>query len=281
MNWIDLALIDNEADLRQAIEGLDAEKRSKVLGELLRLLKLSKDESEQTLLRLLLERARPFSIPGALWGRAPDSSDDIRRPTERNFKDLGITSSPERIRGVQRMYLQFSQERDKMRRVTQADLKKQNFRCGHCGLAFCDEELAEKGIESPHGERGKPKNDPLKPHWFRADLRTPTLDHRWPISLYGSNDPANMFVLCRGCNTGKAQCVAREQLPPFIGLPQRDTLLARYPISADLFYAQLIREPTCSRTGQTAIECELTVEIVDPTKPAFLDNLTTVVSPGL
>lgn len=281
MSWMDLALIDNEADLRRAIENLDAGKRATVLGELLRLLKLSKDESEQTLIRLLLERARPFSIPGALWSRSPDSSDDMRRPTERNFKDLGITSSPERIRAVQRMYLQFSQERNDLRRVTLADLKMQNFRCAHCGLAFCDEELAKKGIESPYGERGKPKNDPLKPHWSRADFRIPTLDHRWPISLYGSNDSANLFVLCRGCNIGKAQCVAREQLPPFIGLPQRDALLARYPISADLFYAQLIREPACSRTGQTATDCELTVEIVDLAKPTFLDNLATIESPGI
>ena len=179
------------------------------------------------------------------------------------------------------MYLQFSQERDNTRRVTQADLEQQNFRCGHCGLAFCDEELAKKGIESPHGERRKPKNDPLKPHWSRADYRVPTLDHRWPISLYGSNDLDNLLVLCKGCNVGKANRIAREQLEPFIGLPQRDTLLARYPLSPDLFYAQLIREPACSQTKQTAIECELTVEIVDPTKPAFLDNLTTVMSPGI
>jgi hypothetical protein len=281
MSWIDLALIDNEADLRRAIEGLDAERRAKVLGELLRLLKLTKDESEQTLIRLLLERARPFSMPSSLWSRPPDSSDDIRRPTERNFRDLGITSSPERIRGVQRMYLQFSQERDDQRRVSLADLQKQNFRCAHCGLAFCDEELAKKGIESPHGARGKPKNDTLKPHWSRPDYRVPTLDHRWPITLYGSNDPANLFVLCRGCNIGKAHCVAREQLPPFIGLPQRETLLARYPISADLFYAQLIREPLCRRTGQSASECELTVEIIDAAKPAFLDNLATIESPGV
>lgn len=281
MNWIDLALIDNEADLRRAIEGFDADKRAKILAELLRLLKLTKEEAEQTLIRLLLERARPFSMPGALWNRPPDSSDDIRRPTERNFKDLGITSSPERIRGVQRMYLQFSQERNDQLRIGEADLKKQNYRCAHCGLAFCDEELAKKGYTSPHGLRGKPKRDPLKPHWSRADYRTPTLDHRWPISLYGSNDPANVFVLCRGCNTGKAQCVAREQLPPFIGLPQRDTLLARYPISPDLFYAQLVREPLCRRTGKPATECELTVEIVDPAKPAFLDNLATIESPGV
>ncbi|CAN7595519.1 HNH endonuclease [Variovorax paradoxus] len=281
MSWIDLALLDNEADLRQAIENLDEQGRTTVLAELVRLLKLGKGEAEQTLIRLLLERARPFSIPGPLWGRSPDSSDDMKRPTERHFKDLGITSSPERLRAVQKMYLQFSSERVKERRVTLADLQKQDFRCAHCGLAFCNEELTNKGFPSPHGVRRRDKADPLKPQWARADLRVPTLDHRWPISLYGSNDEGNLYVLCRGCNDGKSACIGREQLPSFIGLPQRITLLGQYPISNELLYAQIAREPKCWKTGASAKEIELTVEIVDSYKPAFLDNLRTVESPGV
>lgn len=281
MNWIDLALIDNEADLRQAIEKLDEPGRAGVLAELVRLLKLGKGEAEQTLIRLLLERARPFSIPGPLWGRSPDSSDDMKRPTERHFRDLGIASSPERLRAVQKMYLQFSSERLDERRFTLADLQKQGFRCGHCGLAFCNDELAKKGWVSPHGVRRKDKSDPLKPQWKTAALRAPTLDHRWPISLYGSNDEGNLYVLCKGCNDGKSACLAREQLPSFIGLPQRSTLQGVYPISTEVFYAQIAREPMCRKTGVGAAQSELTVEIVDPHKPAFLDNLCTVESPGV
>ncbi len=279
MNWIDLALIDNEAGLRQAIEKLDEPGRAGVLTELIRLLKLSKAEADQTLIRLLLERARPFSIPGPFWGRSPDSSDDMRRPTERHFKDLGITFSPERLAAVQNMYLQFSSERDE-RRVTLVDLQRQDFRCAHCGLAFCNDELAKKGWVSPHGVRRKEKSDPLKPQWKTAALRAPTLDHRWPISLYGSNDEGNLYVLCKGCNDGKSACLAREQLPSFIGMPQRSTLLGLYPLSTEIFYAQIAREPRCWKTGVGAADSELTVEIADPNKPAFLDNLLTVESPG-
>jgi 5-methylcytosine-specific restriction endonuclease McrA len=281
MSWIDLALIDNEAALRQAIEKLDGPGRATVLAELVRLLKLSKDEAEQTLIRLLLERARPFSIPGPLWGRSPDSSDDMKRPTERHFQDLGITFSPERLRAVQKMYLQFSAERTRERKVTLADLQEQDFRCAHCGLAFCNDELSKRGFESPHGVRRKEKSDPLKPQWTHAELRAPTLDHRWPISLYGSNDEGNLYVLCKGCNDGKSARIGREQLPSFIGLPQRAALLGQYPVSTELLYAQIARESVCWKTGASAKEAELTIEIVDRYKPAFLDNLRTVESPGV
>jgi 5-methylcytosine-specific restriction endonuclease McrA len=281
MNWIDLALIDNEPELRQAIEKLDEAGRAAMLAELTRLLKLSKGDAEQTLIRLLLERARPFSIPGPLWSRSPDSSDDMKRPTERHFKDLGITSSPERLRAVQKMYLQFSSERLDERRLTLADFERQSFRCAHCGLAFCNDELANKGFESPHGVRKKKKSDPLKPQWTHAHLRNPTLDHRWPISLYGSNDEGNLYVMCRGCNDGKSACLGREQLRSFIGLPHRDTLLGTVPITTELFYAQIAREPACWKTGASATDVELTVEIVDHHKPLFLDNLRTVESPGV
>jgi hypothetical protein len=47
----------------------------------------------------------------------------------------------------------------------------------------------------------------------------------------------NLYVLCKGCNYGKSACIAREQLPSFIDLPQRSTLLGVYPLSTEVFYA--------------------------------------------
>ncbi|MCW5667837.1 MAG: hypothetical protein KIT35_28710 [Piscinibacter sp.] len=55
----------------------------------------------------------------------------------------------------------------------------------------------------------------------------------------------------------------------------------RYPLSTEIFYAQIAREPTCWKTGVGAADSELTVEIADPNRPAFLDNLRTVESPGV
>ena len=76
-------------------------------------------------------------------------------------------------------------------------------------------------------------------------------------------------------------CQRAGTIPSFIGLPQRSSLLGIFPLSTEIFYAQIAREPACWRTGVSAAESELTVEIVDPYKPAFLDNLRTVESPGV
>jgi hypothetical protein len=86
---------------------------------------------------------------------------------------------------------------------------------------------------------------------------------------------------CHGCNHGKENFVALEQMRPLVGLPARTQLLTGGSVAWDVFYAQLRRAPTCSETGENATQAELTVRLRDPHAPAVLDNLETVASPGL
>jgi hypothetical protein len=47
--------------------------------------------------------------------------------------------------------------------------------------------------------------DPHKPVWIDLErLLSPTVDHVDPISKFGTNDLANLEVLCHFCNQGKA-----------------------------------------------------------------------------
>jgi hypothetical protein len=91
-------------------------------------------------------------------------------------------------------------------------------------------------LASPFGTRGSHKSDPLKPHWNGADdLRFPTMDHHWPVSLYADNRPKNLKVLCNACNQGKEDFLANEQLRPAVGLPRRSQLLSGGALPFDVF----------------------------------------------
>ncbi|HEX8223778.1 MAG TPA: HNH endonuclease [Allosphingosinicella sp.] len=279
-HWIDFALIGDEAALDTAIRGLTQDVRNQALFELAGALGLSDDEVLNGVLRLLVERARPLALPARLWSRPVTASDDPLAYIKEHFARRGISPSKKRLDAALALYLQFSEERAGPQ-VRLRDLQQCDFRCQHCGLAFCNEELEHKGIESPFGYRGRDKRDPMKPHWNdKLELRFPTFDHVWPISLYGNNDAANLRVLCRGCNLGKEDVVAFEQTKPSVGLPGRGPLLQGGPVSWPAFYAQLRRFPECSRTGKGCSETELTVILKDPAEAFVLDNLLTVASPG-
>jgi hypothetical protein len=278
--WIDLALTLNEDDLAREIDQLSPNDRKRVLDQLLTVFRLKSDTGERAILRLMVERARPMALPSALWRRPISSSSDILAEADRHFKRLRVDSTHERLQKAQDLYAQFVAERGN-ERVTEQQLKAQGYRCWHCGLAFCDEELRLKGFVSPFGSRRKDKNDPLKLHWVRVENRLPTLDHCWPIKLYGDNQSRNHRVLCFSCNEGKAHYMATEQMPPFVGLPRRAQFLGNAPLPEDVFYAQIRLNPECFRTGKTARDTELTVEFRDPQMLGVLDNLVTVESPGL
>lgn len=278
--WIDFALLGTERDLDSAIAGLDADACDAVAADLAAFLRADVVTLKRSWLRLLVERVRPLALPAALWTRSLTASSDIEALLRAHFVRLGVDPTADRISRGQQLYLQFADDRAR-RPVTPTSLAAQGYRCGHCGLAFCDEDLADEGITSPHGARGAPKRDPLKPHWHADRWRVPTMDHHWPVSMYGSNDAQNLRVLCKACNTGKADYTVWEQMRAFAGMPRRHDLLGRQPLSLDMFYAQIWRAPQCSRTGRDATTAELTVELRDPLAPAVLDNLITVESPGL
>jgi hypothetical protein len=277
--WIDLALIANEEALQRAIAALDSTERDRLLRQFAAVLGQDLQVFQVGLLRILVERARPLALPAALWSRPVTSSSDIEAEFRKHLQHLSLSDSFARLRQGQQMYAQFVVERARVR-VELSDLQRHGFRCGHCGLAFCDEELTYKGWSSPFGLRGSRKSDPLKPHWHRDDWREPTVDHDWPVSLYGTNDATNLRVLCKGCNNGKAEYITVEQTKAFTGLPGRSDLLGGNPLSTGVFYAQLRRAPHCAHTGKDARITELTVGLRDPTAPAVLDNLITLESMG-
>lgn len=280
-DWIDLALASDEASLDAAIRGLSEEERNDALFAAAGALGLSDDEVLNGMLRLLIERARPLALPARLWSRPVTASDDPVAYIKEHFAHRRIAPSKKRLDAALALYLRFSDERDESR-VRERDLRACGFRCQHCGLAFCNEELEQKSIESPFGYRGRDKHDPMKPHWNgKPEMRFPTFDHVWPVSLYGNNDAANLRVLCSGCNLGKEDVVAFEQTKPSIGLPGRALLLEGGPVSWPAFYAQLRRAPECARTGKTCADTELTVILKDPDEALVLDNLLTVESRGI
>jgi 5-methylcytosine-specific restriction endonuclease McrA len=281
MEWIDIALRDDEAGVSAAIGGLDAVARKSALEGVADVLGLSRDEVERAALRLLVERVRLLALPAALWSRSLDASDDPADLVRAHFKRRRIAETPDRVRRAIRLYRQFAAERDK-RTITEATLTACGFRCQHCGIAFCDEQLASRAITSPFRLRRKPKTDAFKPHWHHEPtFLEPTIDHHWPVSLFGDNRPENLKVLCKGCNIGKEDFLALEQLRPSVGLTPRQSLLTVAPVQWAVFYAQLRRHPTCSDTGKKASEAELTVRLKDTYAPTVLDNLETVESPGV
>ncbi len=278
--WIDLALLPNEAEIGKALAGLTDNERASITNQAASFLKLDVKDLERALLRILVERARPFALSTALWSRPVTASTDVQGEVRNHFERLGLAPTPERLRHAQQLYAQFAVDRTSIP-MSVSDLAAQNFRCWHCGLAFCDEDLASRGFESPYKLRGQPKTDPLKPHWHSDKSRVPRMDHDWPVTLYGSNDSKNIRVICDACNVGKANFIALEQTPSFSGLPRRGQLNGLQPLHHEVFYAQIRRAPICARTGLTARQTELTVELIDPTSPAVLDNLQTIESPGI
>lgn len=281
VDWIDLALIGDEARLRAAIDGLDEAGRTAAVTDVAAQLGMTDTQVQRATLRMLVERVRPFALSSLLWARPITSSDDPRPEISRQFARRGVAETPERVQLALQLYAQFAQERATVP-VREIDLRRCGYRCQHCGLAFCNEELALKALVSPFGLRGTPKNDSLKPHWNSVDdVRLPTMDHDWPVSLFGDNSSGNLRVLCRACNQGKANYLTLEQLKPWVGLQERAQLLSRNSLSFEVFYAQVRRSPNCESTGRGADLTELTVELRDVHSPPVLDNLRTVESPGV
>lgn len=227
-------------------------------------------DGDGQIVETIRRRRRAGSRDGGLYCIQKLLADHIRK--------LHLSPTQDRLRKGQLLYTQFLAKRFAPR-LALADLQAQDFRCFHCGLAFCNEELLDFGWVSPHRTRGTDKSDPPKPQWNKPELRVPRIEHEWPIKLYGDNDRMNIRVFCHGCNDGKAGCMALMQTRSYVGLPTRGQMLCSLPITPEAFYSQLVKQPCCCRTGRTAKESELTVELLDPESLPVLDNLATVESP--
>jgi len=280
MDWIDLALTKDEGSLNALLSRLSAEDLKNIKRQLLTVLQMQADELELSTVRILIERVRPFALPLQLWTRPSFASSSIRELGDQHLAAHGITTTEDRLDSVQHLYQRFKVfKRSKGAKLSEAKLASAGFRCQICGLRFCNEDLENWGIVSPHGYRGVPKPDPNKLHWTNPVYRLPSIDHDWPISTFGDNSIENQRVVCGGCNGGKANFVALEQTNAWTGMVDR-MQLEDGAVSLALFYSQLRRYPTCSRTGATAATTELSVALRDPTKPVVLDNLVTVTGPN-
>ena len=277
MEWIDLALIGDEAALNAAIAAMTPEELDAALGNVADALGMEDGDLLRGALRVLIERARPLALPAQLWRRPITASSDPGRMVTDHFRARGIAPRGTRVKDAQAMYTRFVEERNDDLRLRASHLKAAGYRCAHCGLQYHNEELLSRTLESPFKFRRKQPVDDLKPHWGAdPSLREPTLDHDWPVSLFGDNTATNLRVLCKACNNGKEATVALQHLRPWVGLPNRLELLTERPVSVFVFYAQLRRAPTCWKTGMAASDVELTVELIDPTLAPVIDNLRTV-----
>lgn len=204
MNWIELVAIDREVDLQDAINRLSEEEVRQITTELLSMIGSGEDNAKRFLLRILLERARPMAIPLRVWRRRREETWSVQEEIQRYFHAFGQNLAPEHLALLQQIYFRFLTVRQRVP-VTEQLLRINGFRCGLCGMLFYNEDLESLAIESPHGFRLNHISDPYKPHYaITLEKTEPTLDHIWPVSLYGDNSTSNQNVLCKGCNEGKA-----------------------------------------------------------------------------
>ncbi|MGY3228906.1 5-methylcytosine-specific restriction endonuclease McrA [Luteibacter sp. HA06] len=281
-DWIDLATINDERRLSAAIDALTAQEGLSLRDTLCALLFITPLEVEKSVLRILVERSRAMALPKALWSRSFSDSSSVDELCEEYLASLGVPSTKARVAAMRGLYRAFGDTRSSQPPLTIAMLNAIDWRCTHCGLLFCDDDVVHKGWSSPHGPRGPLKVEPLKQHWNPAlahcNYRQPSIDHDWPVSTFGDNAASNLRIMCRGCNEGKSNIVAGEQAQSWVGMHRRSQFLP-LPLPLDVFYAQLRRRPRCEITGQTASQIELTVKLRDPGGIARFDNLITVESP--
>lgn len=273
-DWIDAVLIGSEKALQKMLREMTDEQREGLLKSLCNAIGTTEKELQIGVLRILIERARPLALSAAVWKRPLDATDSVRDAAAAHLGVVGSDPSDERLRLMQLLYNSFATERKKVP-VSERLLKALGYHCQHCGVRFYNEELEHIPLISPFGNRFKDKTDALKPHWSNLSWRKPTIDHIWPVSLYGDNASANTIVFCQGCNDGKKNYLCMHQTRPFIGLPIRSEL-REGRLSTETFFAQLQRQPICEITGRTAKEAELTVQLRRPSLPIVMDNLMTV-----
>jgi hypothetical protein len=158
-------------------------------------------------------------------------------------------------------------DEDRASVIANADrlLQRQYHRCAHCGVDFRSAPwtLTTKDAYKPY-------------HEAREELLRPEVDHIEAISLLGTNDLANLQVLCRLCNLGKGDG---------LGISVREELTqARTPISLlprgyriRAFYATVLRDKKrCKMCDNSRSNSELTVRLRHAQGSYVRSNLHTV-----
>jgi 5-methylcytosine-specific restriction endonuclease McrA len=147
-------------------------------------------------------------------------------------------------------------------------LQSQSHCCAHCGVDFDNTPwtLSVKDMYKPY-------------HESREELLQPEVDHIEAISFLGTNDLANLQVLCRLCNLGKGDGLGisvREELRQ--ARTPTNLLPRAYRIRA--FYATVLRDKKrCKLCGNTHSNSELTVRLRHARGSYVRSNLHTVCVP--
>ncbi len=90
--------------------------------------------------------------------------------------------------------------RAKLANRTESILKRQDGRCSACHVVIDDSRILEEEKKTAS------QLDPYKPFSSAPGVRSwlaPQVDHKDPVSVFGTNDWSNLQVLCRLCNSGK------------------------------------------------------------------------------
>jgi 5-methylcytosine-specific restriction endonuclease McrA len=164
--------------------------------------------------------------------------------------------------------------REHVNRFKEALRRRDGNYCRACGLNFSRLE----------DNRSVQLKDEFKRHWSHLDrFGRSTVDHKQPVSKFGTNDLSNLQLLCFWCNQGKA-----DESPPLLkhelhhcGLfPRADDTGALTPQElahlSKLFYWTLKRSSfACAQCSSVASEeVELTIRLVSSHGLFVLSNLT-------
>lgn len=283
MEWIDLTLLADDEALKEYLEQLydqSPEKTEQLQNSLLKVIGLSEKDAHLQMIRLLIEKARPFALPLSVWKRESSQSGGMLDNIKEHLSTFNLDQNQDRLLKLQKLHRNFHQGR-KSHSVDMDKLIAQNYSCALCGYGFDDQDLKSYGIASIH-TIPPVRHDKFKPIWnlvgdekqkFKViSKRKPAVDHNWAVSLYGGNDSANLSILCTSCNTGKSNYQTAIQTKPGVGLPKREHIISN-DVDDELFFTCVNWHKKCNKCKKGPGSAELTVRKVDPNKPLVLDNL--------
>lgn len=146
-------------------------------------------------------------------------------------------------------------------------------RCGACAVDFA---LAGDEISAAR------ERDPFKLGWVSPSRHYfPTVDHREPVSKFGTNELSNLWLLCRFCNEGKgdgAPLLLKHELEYATALPWVGTGMPEAHLVA---YSGRLTFRVLARDGFTCVMCstsqsELTIRKDRERGLAVLSNLVSI-----
>lgn len=214
-----------------------------------------------------------------------ESSDPIRSVAKTHLSEkFGLDESAIDeliISNVEKLVSSFREARKKIK-VREADLVTANYRCQCCGHPFSDFDIESLDIELPENLKQFHNTfsvDELHPINHDRSRGKPSVEHVWPVSLYGDNSPPNLIVYCLACNSGKSNSISYAHAPPNVGLYLKKYFVDSNIVTEDVFHSVLARHSSkCALCGDPASKSPLTVRRRMNAAVNIPDNLMAVCS---